>query len=583
MNRKKLMATMAGVMALSVGLTACGGSSDDTTSTDDKQVENNTDNKISLQKATNPDSLPDVAKNRKDTLVIGLDLPDGIFNPLYTDSAYDIQINEVLFAQLLQYKDDGTLEEGLCERAVISDDKKTYTFKLKDDLKWSDGEPITTDDIEFTYKVMADKSYTGPQDMNTIDIAGWKDYNEGKSKDISGIKKVDKQTVEITVNTPAATSEEYLGVLPIIPLHYYGKNYVQGKADETLQPLHRKPEVTSGAYKFKSYTEGQEVDLVANENFYLGTAKIPNLIFKVVSQDTYLQLLQTGEIDMVNTTITEETMEQLADMEFVDVHYWPNNGYGYMGFNMLGEDSKFKDPKVRQALTYGLDRKTIVENIYGEYADQINIPQSALSWAFNDEGTEKYEFNTEKAAELLEEAGWTKNSSGILEKDGKPFEIRFLQTTPNEVNDALVPVAIKNYEALGIKFTPEQMDFPTLRKKLDDAKAGVASADYDMYFMAWSLNPDPDSSTSLSSKGSQNKNGYNNPKVDELLKNGLNEFDLEKRKEIYHELYKELNSDLPYIFVYQRKDGWAVNSKVEGFTMSPYRRYTMDIQNFTLK
>lgn len=97
MNRKKLVATMAGVMALSVGLTACG-SSGDKTSEGNKPVENNKDNKISLQKATNPDKLPDAAKNRKDTLVVGLDLPDGIFNPLYADSAYDMQINETLFA-----------------------------------------------------------------------------------------------------------------------------------------------------------------------------------------------------------------------------------------------------------------------------------------------------------------------------------------------------------------------------------------------------------------------------------------------------------------------------------------------------
>lgn len=583
MNRKKLMATMAGVMALSVGLTACGNGGDTSDGGGDKKpVENNKENKIQLVKATNPDKVPDAAKNRKDTLVIGLSLPDGIFNPLYSDSAYDQQINETLFAPLLQYKADGTLEPGLSERAKISDDKKTYTFKLKDGLKWSDGEPITTDDIEFSYKVIADANYSGPSDIATMDIVGWKDYKEGKSKDISGVKKIDKQTIEVTVNEPIAPMESYLSITPL-PVHYYGKNYVQGKADETLQPLHRKPEVTSGAYKFKSYSEGQEVDLVANENFYLGKPKIPNVIFKVVSPDTYLQLLQTGEVDMANAIIKEETMEQIADMEFLDVHYWPNNGYGYMGFNLLGENSKFKDPKVRQALTYGLDREKIVQNVYGEYANTLNIPQSALSWAFNDEGTEKYEFNTEKAAKLLEEAGWKKNSSGNLEKDGKEFEIRFLQTTPNEVNDALVPVAIENYKALGIKFTPEQMDFPTLRKKLDDAKDGKPGAEYDMYFMAWGLRPEPDVTTIFNSKGTQNQGGYKNAKVDELLKKGLSEFDLEKRKEIYHDLYKELNSDLPYIFVYQRKDGWAVNSRVENFTMSPYRNFTFDIQNITLK
>jgi len=413
-------------------------------------------------------------------------------------------------------------------------------------------------------------------------LKGWKDYKEGKSKDIAGIKKVDKQTIELTVDTPLATTDRYLAITPI-PMHYYGKDYVQGKADNSMTPLHRKPEVVSGAYKLKAYKEGEEVDLVTNDNFYLGKTKIPNLIFKVVTSQTRLQQLQTGEIDMSNVNIRKEDMEQIKEMGFCNVHYWPNNGYGYAGFNLLGNDSKFKDPKVRQALVYGLDRKTIVSNVYGEYGNVINIPQSPLSWAYNDEGVEKYEYNTEKAAKLLEEAGWKKNSNGKLEKDGKEFKIRFLQTTPNEVNDSLVPIAKECYNELGIEFSPEQLDFPTMRKKLDDAKAGKASADYDMFFMAWGLNAEPDATTIFTSTGTQNKTGYSNKKVDELMKKGLAEFDMEKRKEVYKDMYKELGTDLPYIYMYQRRDGWAVSSRVENFKMSPYRRFSIDIHNLSLK
>ena len=581
MNKKKLCATLAGVMSLSVGLTACGSSGSGSGSTG--EVGSNTENKIFKMEAESPDKVPDTAKQRKDTLVIGLQKPDGIFNPLYADSNYDMTILETMFAPLLNVKDDGTLEAALCDLPTISEDKKTYTYKLKDGLKWSDGQPITTKDIEFTFKIMSDGEYTGPSDMPTLGIKGWKDYKEGKSKDIAGIKLVDKQTIEITVDTPLAPLDRYLGVTAIIPKHYYGKNYVQGKADTAMTPLHRKPEVVSGAYKLKAYKEGEEVDLVANENFYLGKAKTPNVIFKVVTQQTYLQQLQTGEIDMAEAQIKQESMEQLKQMGFTNVHYWPNNGYGYLGFNLLGNDSKFKDPKVRQALVYGLDRKTIVSNVYGEYGNVINIPQSPLSWAYNDEGVEKYEFNTEKAAKLLEEAGWKKNSNGKLEKDGKEFKIRFLQTTPNEVNDALVPIAKECYNKLGIDFSPEQLDFPTMRKKLDDAKAGKASADYDMFFMAWGLNAEPDATTIFTSTGTQNKNGYSNKKVDELMKKGLAEFDMEKRKEIYKDMYKELGTDLPYIYMYQRRDGWAVSSRVENFKMSPYRRFSVDIHNLSLK
>ena len=129
MNRKKLMATMAGVMALSVGLTACGK---DSAGSGDPEAGKNNEAKIFKLEATNPDKVPDAAKQRKDTLVIGLEKPDGIFNPLYADSAYDIMVLDTMFSSLLNVKDDGTLEPGLCDLPKISEDKKTYTYKLKD-------------------------------------------------------------------------------------------------------------------------------------------------------------------------------------------------------------------------------------------------------------------------------------------------------------------------------------------------------------------------------------------------------------------------------------------------------------------
>ena len=346
MNRKKLMLTMAGLMSLSVALTACGGSSDSgSTQGNNGNSEDTLDqstSKIEYVKATSPDKNPEVAKNRKDLVVVGIQEPDGVLNPAYAESAYDQEVCSAMFQPLLNTKEDGTLTPIMAaEMPKVSEDGKVLTFKLKDGLTWSDGQPITTDDIEFTWMVKSDATYTGPSDVGNLGIKGWKDYKDGKSKEISGIKKIDKQTIEFTLDKPTAIAEADLGGV-MIPKHYYEKSYTQGNA-KNLEDLHRKPEVVSGPYKFVSYKEGQEVVLEANDKFYGNKPKIKNLIFKTVTDKTVLAQLESGEVDIASDiSLKPETMEQMQDMGFLDVNYYPNNGYGYVAFNLLG-NSKFKE------------------------------------------------------------------------------------------------------------------------------------------------------------------------------------------------------------------------------------------------
>ena len=136
----------------------------------------------------------------------------------------------------------------------------------------------------------------------------------------------------------------------------------------------------------------------------------------------------------------------------------------------------------------------------------------------------------------------------------------------------------QNYAELGIKFEAEQMDFNAVREK-------VNNGNFEMFFMAWGLTPSPDPYGTLGTDGAQNKTFYSNAKVDELCKAGLLETDQTKRKEIYAELWQELNEDLPYIFLYQRRDMWAVNSRVKGFEnqITPYKKFTASLYKLTLE
>lgn len=528
----------------------------------------------------NPNGVPSTAKNRKDTLIVGIVAPNGVFNPLFEESAYDADINDAMWAPLLELGYDGLMVSGIAEMPEVSEDGKKYTFTLKEGVKWQDGTPITSEDIEFTFKVLMDKTYTGRFERENLDVVGWKDYRDGVTDYISGFEIIDDRTFSITLNSANGKNIYYFNVKPLAK-HIYGVDYVQGNAKD-LEKYHRTP-FGNGAYKFVSYKDGEEVVLVANENYYKGKPKIENLIFRVVNETNQLLLLQNGDIDVIRQgmSVTDENLQLLEQLGFANAIITENLGYGYIAINH--KEEILQDVNVRKALAYGLDRQSVVEAAFGGQANVIDIPQSTVSWAYpDDEDFVKYPYDPEKAKQLLEEAGWKVGSDGIREKDGVKLSLKFLASSPNSVNDALVPIMIQNYKDIGIEVKAEQMEFRTLIEKQTEAKEGKFS--YHLAFLAWALTPHPDSSSVFGTDGSSNKTLYSNPVVDELLKNALNEMDQDKRRELYNELYKELSDDLPYIFLYQRKNMDVYLARVKGMEgATPYRSFIEDLEKLSLE
>ncbi|RJG22981.1 ABC transporter substrate-binding protein [Paenibacillus thiaminolyticus] len=525
-----------------------------------------------IVKASDPSKSPATATSRTDTLIIGMSAPAGIFHPLYAETVYDQYVMKTLFKGMLEVQKDGTYAPVLAEKYEVSPDNLTHTYKLKEGLKFSDGSALTAEDVAFTITVLHDSSYDGPMDiLRDAKIKGGREYFDGKATSIEGIKVIDPLTIEFTTIEPSALAQSSIGATEIISKAYYGKDYKQGNLSY-MNDLFTTP-LGNGPYKLEKFQAGQDVSFVANENYFKGAPKISKLIYKFTTDETNAQLLQTGETDMDFISANLDNFELLQSMGFLDISLFPTNGYGYIAFNH--NRVKFQDVKVRQALAIGLDREQIVEAVYQGYADVINVPQSKLSWAYTDE-VNKYEFDLEKAKLMLDEAGWKVGADGLREKDGEKFKINFAATSPNVVNEAIIPVAQANYKALGIEFVAEQMDFNAVIEK---RKKG----DFDMLFMAWGLTPDPQSAQNVFiTGGSQNEIGYSNKKVDELFEKGGKTLDVEERKAIYKELYQEINEDMPYIFMYQRRDMWGNNARFTGLDMTPYRDFSYGVDSLMI-
>lgn len=595
MRKKRLVSVIGLILGMIFFASSCSSKGDNGTGSTDNGGEVISQSGVNLingvgtydQETTylvgkNPDNLPQAAKSRKDTLVVGFVAPNGVFNPLLQESDSDADVNDSIWAPLLEIGYDGKIISGIAELPEISEDGKKYTFTLKEGVKWQDGKPITSEDIEFTFKVIMDKTFTGRFERENLDIVGWKDYRDGKTDKISGFEIIDDRKFSVTLNNSNAKSLNYFVLAPLAKHIYGGENgYVQGDA-KSLDKFNKTP-FGNGAYKFVSYKDGEEVTLVANEHFYKGKPTIENLIFRSVNETNQLLLLQNGDIDVIrgSMTVTDENLQLLDQVGFVNATITENLGYGYIAIN-FGEEL-LKDKNVRKALAYGLDRKSVVSAVFGDQANVIDVPQSTVSWAYPDkEEFVKYDFDPEKAKQLLEESGWKVGADGIRVKDGVRLSLKFLASAPNTVNDALVPIMIDNYKDIGIEVKAEQMEFRTLIDKQTEAKEGKFN--YHLAFLGWALTPDPDPSSVFGTDGSSNKTRYSNQKADELMEQALREFDFEKRKELYNELYKEFSDDLPYIFLYQRKNMDVFLSRVKGMEgVTPYRTFIKDLEKIRLE
>lgn len=566
-------------------LTACSSSNDGTkepekpvTETPGTETPEQTDDETATTDgwilASDPSLAPAASTSRNDTVIVGMNEVAGVFNPWFYSTSYDRYVIDTIFDSLLEYDFDGSFKADIAKSWEISEDGLLYTFNLRDDVKFSDGEPLTAYDAELSYYIYADPTYDGNSDLSKAKIKGFDEYKNGDAETIEGVKVLDDYTLQIEVTEPRATTLANLAV-SVLPKHYYGENFVKGNLDQ-VKELNQKP-LGSGQFIFERYVPGQEIRLTANENYFKGAPKIKNLIFKPTTGETNISMLQTGETDFEEgISVNADNVELLESLGFLDINLMPNNGYGYIAFNH--KLPKFQDVRVRQALAYGLNREDIVYAYSQGFAEVINVPQSKLSWAFpkDESKLNAYEFNPEKANQLLDEAGWEMGSDGYRYKDGEKFVIHFAASSPNEVNDAIIPYATENYKELGIEFIPEQLEFNAVTDKRD-------RGDFEMLFMAWGLTPEPDPTNIFHTNGSQNRDGYSNPEVDRLIEAGLAELDQEKRAEIYGELYELMNEDLPYIFMYQRKNMNTINSRLQGFEMSPYKYFSEGIYNVEVK
>jgi peptide/nickel transport system substrate-binding protein len=465
-------------------------------------------------------------------------------NPLLLNDTSSGDVSHFVFAQIYDLDRAGNVTAEpwslASELPEISADGLTYTVKLKDTIKWSDGQPVTADDVVYTIETAINPESGSPLISQ---------YDKIKT-----VEKVDDHTVKFTMKQVYAPFL-YALCQAIVPAHVL-KDVAPKDMQKNAFGTDPAKTVTNGPWKWTAWKQGESHTLDADPNYW-GEIKphISQLVYKIYAdQNTEVQAIMKGDTDHISAIPVTQVEAVKADGDIAVIQK-PGAQYEYLGFNF--DSSNFKDnyglftgQKTRQAIAHAINRQGMVDNILKGVGALMNAPFLPDTWADPGDAAVNYDYNAETAKKLLAEDGWVAGKDGILAKDGHRFSFELQYNAGNSRREQVATVIQQNLKDVGIEVTPKAIDFASW---IDQ---NVTPGKFQAVLLAWSLNnPDPDAESIYSSKyfppAGQNSGWYKNEKLDQLWVDGYSTVDQDKRKEIYKEVGKEISTDLPYVFLYQ--------------------------------
>ena len=487
----------------------------------------------------------------------------GIFNPVLQSNSFDVYEMEVMFEGLLRKSMTNELEPCLAESFSVSEDKQTLTFKLRENVKWHDGEPFTAEDVKFTFEFICHPDYAGPFSAIGKAIAGSDEYLAGTAHEVSGIKIIDPSTVSITTRDVDATMMERLCTsILIIPKHVWGDIPVKQALEQT--ELLRNP-VGTGPFKISKFVPDQYVEMVANDLYWNGRPHVDKYIIQVANPETAQTQIINNEVDIL----------AVKQMNPDDLDYYKSAGIfvdtisfdAAMNLGVNNSVEILNDKRVRQAFAYAIDREAIVRDILYGYGTVANVPYQPDFWANPKEGLNTYKYNPQKAIELLEEAGWKyRKDEKQMYKNGKPVAFTLKYYSGNKQVESMAPFIQQSLREIGIPVDLQISEYSTM---LADMKSG----DFELYIAAHKNGVAGDMKMQYNSAyappNGTNYSRFSNSRVDELSEQGIRLLSIEDRKPIYYEISKILNEELPIVYLYHWHQGMAINGKLKGVQVTP--------------
>jgi len=462
----------------------------------------------------------------KDTLVVAQGADVKSLDPHASNDNPSSRVRVQIYDRLVQLDDNGVPQPMLAESWERPDDK-TIIFHLRKGVKFHNGDEMKASDVKFSLE----RALASPEVSHIL--AG-----------INGVEVIDDYTVKVTTEKPMAAILNNLSHITIAILS-------ERATKEAGDKFGQNP-VGSGPYKFVSWQSGDRVTLEAFPEYWQGEAPVKNVVYRNIVEETNRTIgLETGELDVVYDILGMDKVKLREDERFTFIEE-PQLALTYLGFNLKKEP--YNNPKVREAISYAIDQKPIIDTVFLGAAEPANSILGKNIFAYYD--VEKFTQNIEKAKALMAEAGYP---------DGFKAKI---WVNDNPVRRDTAVILQDQLKQIGIDLAIETVEWGAF---LD----GTARGDHEMYLLGWgTVTRDPDygmyeliSTSTMGAAG--NRSFYSNPTVDKLLEEGKTELDPEKRKAIYKEIQEIIRKDIPMYMIIYPLQNVVTQKNIKNFKLDP--------------
>lgn len=492
---------------------------------------------------TVPTQTPELAKGGDVTEAVGTDAKS--FQVYLTTDATSRDFQFKVYASGLWQRDPQTNLPipYMAESWSTSDDGKTYTFKLRKDMKWSDGVPITAQDFVWTYEQAKkpENNYPYVSILNSI----------------GSYTATDDYTVSITLNDSNCTGILIVGQITPLPKHVW-ENLPW--ADPEKNPEILNPSVVSGPWKLKEWKRDEYAIFVPNEMYFGGSPLLDSYTVRIVPDPSIsFQMLKNGEVDYA--PVSAVNYAEATASENLSLYSWEpaQPTWYFIGFNF--KQLIVQDVQFRHALSYAMPRQSIADSIFFGLAKPAYSTYSPSNWVFNPQ-VPKYEYDIDTALQILDDAGYKLDQNNKrLDKDGNPIILRIYFPSNDKQREQIATIAQSEFGKLGIETEINGLEskalFEFLTSKPDDWDmwVGLSRDTSDPHFMyqAWSESTIPQVNTGA----------YINKRIEDLYAQGnIPSCDPDRRKGIYQEIQQIISEDSPYIFLVYNTAYAFVNNRV---------------------
>ncbi len=479
--------------------------------------------------------------------------PYGSFNPLNAPAGVQAELFRMIYNRLVSWNVGASeVIPELAESWSFSEDQTKLTYKLRQDVTWHDGTPFTAADVEFTYKLVLWPNIPSTGAEQLMSIVGAREFRDGTSTEIEGIKVLDDFTIEFTSAKPDAAVYLNSAIISILPKHLLEQGPLDDPDAFGQMDFFLKTPVGTGPFKVANYVEDQYIEFERNEAYFRGAPHIEKINWLILSSSDVIPAgLEDGSIDITaNTPVAD--LERFVDNPDFTIYWQPTAVYCSLAVNF---NRSYLTPKVLEGIAHAIDRETLVQEFLGETAQVWDTPLGH-SWLLPNPAIKSYNYDPELAKQLLEEGGW--------DFANQKLEINFGSADPSNV----VVFLADNLQKVGINVEMKSMGTGAAANE-----AYYVTMNWDLYSGCNSWGFDPDSTaiyyrsdaTYADGKG-WNTGGWSDTRLDELYALGRTTLDQETRKEYYQEAQAIFNQRLPKIVLYRSVRPWVIRNTVQDAT-----------------